>query len=431
MAKTSFGIFSNPIKGVIKNVPSLLLNEAVTPDSDKVVLTDGEIHRRPMRSYYLTKNDAAVVTPDGNPVMNLVPYIKESTNTLYLLVLTKKHIYHWNTTASALDEKYELAADADTWDYCIFNDKVVLTPNSDLPLVWGGTGSVTPLDTPYGVRVSYSTEVTTVDAESAASQKVLNVAATTGLEAGDVIIIDKGNANEEVGKVNTVQAGVSVTLVDNLSITHAATEKIYICTCITKAKFAKEYYSRLVLGYPYLDQDARWYAQGLYISALNDEDFVSGSEVGYFGIGQRGKIKGFGYYNSILYIFKDRGKVQFFPVAGTEYFNYNEIPDSFGLLAMHSVVNDDKGNLYYLASDYTIKQEGVGTISAPIQTEILDKIQPDYLEKVRGAYVRDYKEMMWALPVESNENNYVIVYKDGVWLLMKDVNISCFCDYYV
>ena len=50
MAKTSFGIFSNPIKGVIKNVPSLLLNEAVTPDSDKVVLTDGEIHRRPMRS---------------------------------------------------------------------------------------------------------------------------------------------------------------------------------------------------------------------------------------------------------------------------------------------------------------------------------------------------------------------------------------------
>jgi len=419
--KEKFGIFSNPMMGTRKDIPSLLLTETVTPDNDKVVLIDGEIHRRKMRDYFLLDTGDAVQTPDGYPVMEIVGYVKESTNTLYLLVFTKKHIYYWNSDDSTLDVKHTLTNDATSWDYCIFNDQIIAVPDSDYPVVWDATGDFEKLDTDYGVRVGYSSEITTVDDDSAADQKVLKVAATSDLTAGDTVIIDKDGDKEEIGQIDIIDAGVSITLLDNLTYEHTSgdADTVHICTCITKAKYVCEYRRYLILGYPYLDQDGQWYPQGIYISKIGDEDdFVSSSAVGYFGIGQQGKIKGFGFYQGFLYIFKEDGRVQFFPVAGSEYFNYNEIQDNFGLLATHSVVNDDKGNMYYLASDFTIKQEGKGTISQPIQTDIINEIQPDQIDKVRGAYVSDYGELMW------------VVYKDGIWLLIKDVNITAFGEYY-
>ncbi len=429
--KQGFGIFS-PVMGTVKNIPSLLLTQTVTPDNDKVVIIDNEIHRRKMREYFLLDgNDDAVQTPDANPVMMIAPYIKESTNTLYLLVFTKAHIYYWNPDDSTLDVKYTLNNEATSWDYTIFNDRIIAVSDDDYPVVWDATGDFEPLDTDYGVRVGYSAEITTVDSDSNSGQKVLKVDATGDFTVGDVVIIDKDGDKEEVGKIASIQAETSITLEENLQNTHAGadTATVHICYCVTKAKYITEYYRYLILGYPYVDQDATWYPQGIYVSAIGDEEnFRTG--VGYFGIGQRGEIRGFGKYQGFLYIFKNDSRVQFFPVAGSEYFNYNEIHDNFGLLATHSIVNDDKGNMYYLATDYTIKQEGTGTISQPIQTEVMDKIQPDQLHKIRSAYVSDYGELMWALPVESAENNYVIAFKEGIWLLIKDINVMAFGEYY-
>lgn len=63
---------------------------------------------------------------------------------------------------------------------------------------------------------------TTVDADSASGQKVLNVANTTKFSVQDRIIIDDGGTGdgEETGYVASIQDGVSLTLVANLSITH-------------------------------------------------------------------------------------------------------------------------------------------------------------------------------------------------------------------
>lgn len=69
---------------------------------------------------------------------------------------------------------------------------------------------------------------TTVDADSASGQKVLNVAATVDSNGdalfgvGDRVIIDSGGGGdgEETGYVASIQAGTSITLVSNLSITH-------------------------------------------------------------------------------------------------------------------------------------------------------------------------------------------------------------------
>lgn len=59
---------------------------------------------------------------------------------------------------------------------------------------------------------------TTVDGTSAAAQAVLQVAATTAFAVGDLIIIDQtnGNSEREWGRIASIDAGVSVTLEDNL-----------------------------------------------------------------------------------------------------------------------------------------------------------------------------------------------------------------------
>jgi hypothetical protein len=64
--------------------------------------------------------------------------------------------------------------------------------------------------------------VTEVDADSAAAQKVLNITTTSGIEPGDTVGIDHldAGAGREFGIVDTVQDGVSVTLLVNLGFTH-------------------------------------------------------------------------------------------------------------------------------------------------------------------------------------------------------------------
>lgn len=62
---------------------------------------------------------------------------------------------------------------------------------------------------------------TTVDVSSASGQTVLSVASTTSFTAGQMVIIDDGNDNEEVAEISSISAGVSLTLETNLEYTHA------------------------------------------------------------------------------------------------------------------------------------------------------------------------------------------------------------------
>lgn len=61
---------------------------------------------------------------------------------------------------------------------------------------------------------------TTVDETSAAGQKVLKVAATAGFAPADKIIINRGGDREEEKIVDTVQAGISLTVTVNLEFEH-------------------------------------------------------------------------------------------------------------------------------------------------------------------------------------------------------------------
>jgi len=67
---------------------------------------------------------------------------------------------------------------------------------------------------------------TTVDADSAAGQKVLNVAATDNFTVGDYVWIHKDalEYKSEIGEIASIEAGVSLTLVDNLEWLHEGTD---------------------------------------------------------------------------------------------------------------------------------------------------------------------------------------------------------------
>jgi hypothetical protein len=116
-----------------------------------------------------------------------------------------------------------------------------------------------------------STEVmsdisTTVDADSSNGQKVLNVAATAGFAVGDQIRINDGGARDEQGVVASIQAGVSLTLEENLVYTHTAAQADAVY---------KEWFAFTVTftpqreGYVYLNVFLRDYEpnRGCYIDA--------------------------------------------------------------------------------------------------------------------------------------------------------------------
>lgn len=65
---------------------------------------------------------------------------------------------------------------------------------------------------------------TTVDDDSAAAQKVLSVAATTGYTVGDTVIVGEGTAREEECVVDSISAGVSLTMLANLAYEHTAVQ---------------------------------------------------------------------------------------------------------------------------------------------------------------------------------------------------------------
>ena len=72
--------------------------------------------------------------------------------------------------------------------------------------------------------ITDTTVSTTVNADNAAAQKVLKVAATTGFAVDDVLAIGESTARDETGVIASITAGVSLTLDDNLTYAHTAAQ---------------------------------------------------------------------------------------------------------------------------------------------------------------------------------------------------------------
>ena len=221
--KDLFGIFS-PILGLKKDYPTILLGNTVNAENSNIVTKYGEVWSRLMREAdLLDGNGVKTQTPDANPILHYHTFVKRATATQYLLAFTKAHIYLWNTSTLAWDLKWTCASVCTEWDTEDYNDMVIATNWVDKVLYWDTTGDFEPLDSSSGIEYgrSYANE-TNVDETSASGQKVLKVAATSGYSADDKVIGGRGTDREEEGIVDSVQAGVSLTLKENLIHEHTA-----------------------------------------------------------------------------------------------------------------------------------------------------------------------------------------------------------------
>jgi len=109
-----------------------------------------------------------------------------------------------------------------------------------------------PLQSINSIKTISATE-TTVDETSAAAQKVLKVAATTGFKAAATVIINRGGIREEERTIDTIQDGISLTMTEVLTSEHTAAQadRVEIFTLVAKTKYiidiSPNSYSRLQL----------------------------------------------------------------------------------------------------------------------------------------------------------------------------------------
>ena len=368
---------------------------------------------------------------------------------------------------------------------------------------------------------------TTVDADSAQGQKVLNVAATTNFLAGETIVINEGGDREEGGVIDSIQAGISLTLVDNLTYTHTlvqadavtqaglnkirtpdtnpvlcyhrfakrATGTEYLLlftkahiyhwndttrtldlkfTCsadceswvvvtyndevvatnyvdkvlhsdmsgnftpldtasgieystgvyLTKAKYLIAFENFLILGYT--TEDGEVYPQRIRWSDLGQAgtgNWKTG-DAGSLEIGKADFLIGFGKYQGYLIIFKEDSCYKMWLVPTSAVFETEPLSDSIGCKANGSIVNDKFGRLFFLASDFTIREIKGGEISFPIDPTV-KTITPAYAHLIKSAFIDEYSQIVWAIPYNSTTNNKLLVLKNSKWEQI-DLPISAF-----
>jgi len=72
--------------------------------------------------------------------------------------------------------------------------------------------------------ITFPVIATTVDQDSTIPTKVLYVVSTTGFTKGGIVIIGEGTQRQETRMIGSVQAGASLTMIENLEYTHTSTQ---------------------------------------------------------------------------------------------------------------------------------------------------------------------------------------------------------------
>jgi hypothetical protein len=270
---------------------------------------------------------------------------------------------------------------------------------------------------------------TTVNADSAEGQKVLNVASTAGFSVDEFVTINDGGVREEKRKIYTIQEE-SLTFTVDLTYTHTQAEgdevigsagtedsvEEYASYYLTKAKHLTVFENFLILGNTY-ENESYHYQRARWNSIGEEANWLTGSR-GSMEVGQSDKITGFGHYQGFLIIFKESSYFKVWLVGAPFIFNKIRLSKIIGCQCSDSIVNDSKGRLYFYSSEGTFKEISAGTISDDIQTDILAKIQPDYVELIKSAFINETEEVMWSIPVESDSNNLLVSFKEGKWLII-------------
>jgi hypothetical protein len=290
-----------------------------------------------------------VRTPDENAIIHYHRLVITSSgaNVEYELVFTKAHVYLWSTAWSAFVLKFTCSSACVLWSTASMKNQVIATNNIDKVQAWGST-------------------------------------------TADLFANLTGNANGIL-----VATGVY----------------------LTKAKCLIIFENRVVLGD--VTVGGTRYAERVDYSSLDDEtDFnVDGTgDAGNLTIrhtvqGGEDSIVGFGRYRDWLIIGKTNSMHYYWAVEDEDVFAGDVLLPSVGLLAMNTIVNDKEGRLYWLASDFTIREVTQGIISK-FRDNTIKNINPLIAYLSKATFIESTGQLLFSIPYgnDSTANNKVLWY---------------------
>lgn len=419
MDKQSFGIFS-PTMGLKKDFPVVLISNVFTPDNLNILLKDGKIMRRKMREKNLIDGaEAKVRTPDENPIIHYHTFVKRSTGAQYLLAFTKAHIYHWDFANKQFDLKWT--------NHNITASTIAFNDN--------GASADTITDTGAGfvtagfvdgdkITVSGSTFNDgdyTIDTVVAGTITLIATDELTTEGVGDSVTIVANCENWGTVSYNDkviATNGIDFVLVWDTTGDFAPLDTVSgieyeTGLYLTKAKHMVIYENFLILGYTY--ENGNWYPQRMRWNAIGQETEWIATNSGSTEVGKSDFLMGFGKYQGLLIVFKAKSYYKYWLTAGDLVFNGVFISMKIGCRCGKSIVNDDKGRLYWYASDGTFKEISTGTISQAIQTDIVDLIYQSSVENIRSEFIDETEEVCWSIPFDNVLNNKLLTFKEGKW----------------
>lgn len=206
-------------------------------------------------------------------------------------------------------------------------------------------------------------------------------------------------------------------------------------TYCTKAKYVAVFENYLFVGHT--TESATVYPHRVRWCSVGDEtDWVSVSgsgDAGKIDVNKEGDnyVKGFGIWGQYLAVFKTKSIHKLWLVTGEEVFNEVSIPSKVGLLATGTVVNDSEGRMYFLGSDYKIREVRDGIISEPVSKKVLS-INPAYADLAQAAFIDEYSTIWFAVPTgDGATGNNTILDFNPLYLTwaIHDIAIRAFGDY--
>jgi len=432
MDKSVFGIFS-PLFELVKNIPKILLSKVISPDSQNILLKDGKVVRRKMREKNLVDGaEAKVRTPDTYPILHYHTFIKRSTGAQYLLAFTKAHIYHWDFANKQFDLKWT--------NHNITASTISFTHNAESAdtISDSGNGFVTA-GFVEGDKITITGDSEnngdyTIDSVVAGTITLISTDTLTTEIAGDSVTIiancdnwETESYNDKVVATNGIDFVIAWTTTGNFTALDTETGIEYETgKFLTKAKYLTTYENFLILGYTY--EEGNWYPQRVRWNAIGQETEWIATNSGSMEVGKSDFLKGFGKYQGLLIVFKANSHYEYWLTGSTLVFNGRFISMTIGCRCSKSIVNDSKGRLYWYASDGTFREISAGTVSKPIQTDIVDKIYQTSVENMRSDFINETGEVCWAIPFDNVLNNKVLTLKELKWGQL-DLAITAFGGY--
>ena len=195
-------------------------------------------------------------------------------------------------------------------------------------------------------------------------------------------------------------------------------------TYLTKAKYLTVYENYLILGY--IMENAVSCPTRIRWCDLGDDTNWKSGDSGASDVGKDDVLTGFGNYQGLLIIFKEDSHYKMWLVSSSTVFNMSVVNSKIGCKSPHSIVNDENGELFFFASDYTFRGIGMGEISQAVNLEV-KKFIPGLIPFIKSKYIVELNEIWWSIPygTDATANNKVFVFHKGYWSQL-NLSISAF-----